>query len=274
MKRWVSLLVASGMAISLGAPALANATVYTTSGVNLREGPGLGYAKVGALQAGTGLEYLGRISTDESGEDWYQVRYYGDAVWISSSYAHLDAAALADSYAGEGYLDYNQEITAIPLATPQAQITAVPSFDDEATLAPTFGVPGMIELSGYYRTSLKGSAISLGLTSFRHDENSALQNKYYNDALLIAGNDSTEHILVSGAGYSVYGVYVGMDIASAQAVLTAAGLTQSAGTMGLYFQHRGLPPTEDNPEGFDSSISALTDGSGTITEISWSSYGN
>lgn len=272
MKRWLGILTAAALMLCLCAPALAEATVYTTASVNLREGPGLGYAKVAALQPGTGLEYLGRISTDDRGVDWYQVRYYGEAVWISSRYSYLDPEAMADSYAGDGYLDYSQDITAIPLATPQAEITAVPSFDDDATLAPTFGVPGMIELSGYYHTSLKGSAISLGLENYKQDDAGELRNAYYNDVLLIAGNDSTEHFRVTGAGYTIFGVYVGMDIASAQAVLTAAGLTQSAGTMGLYFQHPGPAASGDDPYGYDSGISAVTDGSGRVTEISWSTY--
>lgn len=272
MKKWASILTAAALVSCLSAPAQASATVYTTANVNLREGPGLKYAKIGALQSGTGLEYLGRVSADDRGVNWYQVRYYGEAVWISSAYAYLDPEALAGSYAGDGYLDYDEDLTAIPLATPQAEITAVPSFDDEATLAPTFGVPGMIELSTYYHTSLRGSAIALGLQGYKQDDLGELQNQYYNDVLLISGNDTTEHLLVSGTGYSVYGVYVGMDIASAQAILSAAGLVQSAGTMGLYFQHRGPAVSDEDQDGFDSGISALTDGSGRVTEISWSTY--
>lgn len=272
MKRWMSLLLAAALLFCLGAPALAEDMVYTTASVNLREGPGLSYAKIAALPSGTGLEYLGRISTDDRGVDWYQVRYYGEAVWISSRYAYLDPEAIANSYTGDGNLDYGQEVTAIPLATPQAEITAVPSFDDEATLAPTIGVPGMIELSPYYQTGLQDSAIALGLTEYRQDENSELRNMYYNDVLLIAGNDTTEHMRVTGTGYTIFGVYVGMDMTSAQAVLTAAGLVQSSGTMGLYFQHPGPSVSDDDADGFDSGISAVTDASGSIIEISWSTY--
>lgn len=272
MKKWGGILTAAALALCLGAPALADDMVYATNSVNLRVGPGLDYDKIAALQPGTGLEYLGRIMTDDRGVDWYQVRYYGEAVWISSKYAYLDPEAIAASYTGDGYLDYTQEVTAIPLATPQAEITAVPSFDDDAaTLAPTFGVPGMIELSGYYHTSLQGSAIALGLTDYKADDSGELRNMYYNDVLLIAGNDDTEHIRVTGTGYTLFGVYVGMDIRSAEAVLTAAGLTQSSGTMGLYFQHPSDGRGVDR-DGFDSGISAVTDASGTVIEISWSSY--
>lgn len=267
MKKWMSALVATMMLLCLCAPALADAIVYTTASVNLREGPGLDYQKIAALQPGTGLEYLGRISTDDRGVDWYQVRYYGEAVWISSRYSYLDPQAIQDSYAGDGYLDYDEVVSAIPLATPQAVITAVPSFDDEATMSPTFGVPGMIELSSYYHTSLKGSAVALGLSDYMQYQNGELKNAYYNDVLFIAGNDSTEHFRVTGTGYTIFGVYVGMDINAAQGVLTAAGLTQSSGTMGLYFQHPA-----PGGEGFDSGVSAVTDGSGRVTEISWSTY--
>ena len=53
MKKTVTLLTALVMAACLCAPALADAIVYTTASVNLREGPGLGYAKITALQPGT-----------------------------------------------------------------------------------------------------------------------------------------------------------------------------------------------------------------------------
>ena len=274
MKRIVCALTALTLAVCLCAPALADAIVYTTASVNLREGPGLGYPKITALQAGTGLESLGRVSTDDRGVDWYQVRYYGEAVWISSRYSYLDPEAVVDSYDDdeEEYLDFNQQVTDIPLATPQAEITMVPSFDDEATLAPTFGVPGMIELSTYYKTSLKGSAIALGLKDYKLDETSEVRNMYYNDVLLIAGEENVEHFRVTGTGYTIFGVYVGMDVGSAQGVLTAAGLVQTAGTMGLYFEHPSKDVSNPDLDGFDSGVSVITDASGHVTEISWSSY--
>ena len=266
MKKTVTLLMVAALVLCLCGTALAEAIVYTTATVNLREGPGLSYAKITALQPGTGLEYLGQISTDDRGIDWYQVRYYGEAVWISSRYSYLDPEAVLDS------LD-NEEAEAfadIPLATPQAEITAVPSFDDEATLAPTFGVPGMIELSTYYHAGLKGSAVALGLSDYKADEAGELQNMYYNDVLLIAGNDTLEHFRVTGTGYTLFGVYVGMDIEAARSLLSAAGLTQTAGTMGLYFEHPTDDPTYES--GYDSGLSVITDASGQVTEISWSTY--
>lgn len=264
MKRLLTIVL---LLAFLSLPALADTMLYTTDDVNLREGPGQKYAKVGALAKGTGVEYLGRISTDNQGVNWYQVRYYGEPVWICSRYACLDQDALIGSYAGVGYLDYNEEITAIPMATPQPVISGVPSLNGDAMLSPTFGVPGMIEMTSFCKTSLKGSAISLGLQEFKPDE---LRNMYYNDILLIAGKDSTDHILVTGTGYTLYGVYVGMDINSAKAVLTAAGLVQSPGGMGLYFQHPVSAFSNDGTDVYDSSVSAVTDGSGKITEISWS----
>ena len=272
MKRIACALTALALAVCLCAPALADAIVYTTASVNLREGPGLGYAKITALQPGTGLEYLGQTSTDDRGVDWYQVRYYGEAVWISSRYSYLDSEAVVDEFDQEepNYLDF-EGAEDIPLATPQAEITMVPSFDDEATLAPTFGVPGMIELSTYYKTSLKGSAVALGLKDYMLDETSEVRNRYYNDVLLIAGEENVEHFRVTGAGYTIFGAYVGMDSASAQGVLAAAGLVQTAGTMGLYFEHPGESPST-GLDGFDSGISVITDASGHVTEISWSSY--
>lgn len=262
------ILMLTVLLLCIALPALADSTLYTTDDVNLREGPGEKYAKIGALAKGTGVEYLGRVSTDSKGVDWYQIRYYGEAVWICSRYAYLDPDAIANSYAGDGFLDYNEEITAIPKATPQPVLDAVPSLDGDKIVTPTFGVPGMIEMSVFCRTSLKGSAISLGLPEFKQD---ASRNMYYSDVLLIAGKESTDHILVTGSGYSVYGVYVGMDINSAQAVLTAAGLVQTPGGMGLYFQHPSdAVSVGDGEPSYDASINAVTDGSGKVTEISWS----
>ena len=233
-------------------PALADMTLYTTDDVNLREGPGQKYAKIGALAKGTGVEFLGRVSTDSHGVDWYQIRYYGEPVWICSRYAYLDQDALIDSYAGEGFLDYNDEVTAIPMATPQPVITNLPSLNGDAMLSPTFGVPGMIEMTSFCKTSLKGSAVSLGLEGFMPD---ARRNMYYNDILLIAGKESTDHILVTGTGYTIYGVNVGMDINSARAVLSSAGLVESSGGMGLYFQHPVSAISKYGNDTFDSSIS-------------------
>ena len=271
MNKWTKILLTMLLTLCVSVPALAEATVYATANVNLRTGPGLGYEKVASVPSGTGLEFLGRVSADDREIDWYQVRYYGDSLWISSRYADLDPEVVAASRAAQEQAAEAEAASAIPLATPQAVITQVPSFDDEATLAPTFGVPGMIELSPYYHTRLKDSALALGLTNYKQDQTDELQNMYYNDVLLIAGNDDTEHFRVTGTGYTIFGVYVGMDISAAQAVLTAAGLVQSAGTMGLYFQH---PADGDgvDPDGFDSGISAVTDGSGAVTEISWSTY--
>ena len=208
MKKTACLLTALALMVCLCAPALADAIVYTTASVNLREGPGLSYAKITALQPGTGLEYLGRISTDDRGVDWYQVRYYGEAVWISSMYSYLDPEAVVDEFdqdEPENFLDF-EGAADIPLATPQAEITMVPSFDEEATLAPTFGVPGMIELSTYYKTSLKASAVALELNSYKLDETSEVRNMYYNDVLLIAGEENVEHFRVTGTGYTIFGV--------------------------------------------------------------------
>ena len=271
MNRLLCLFLAAALTLCLCMPALAvdNAIVYTTDNVNLRQGPGQKYKKVGSLIPGTGLEFMGKISTDDAGADWYQVRYYGEPVWISSNYSYLDTAELQAAY-GDDYLDlYDDGGEVIPLATPQAAITAVPSFDDEATAEPTFSVPGLIELAPYYHASLKSTAGALSLTGRRRDETGRLHNMYYNDVLLIGGNRTTEHMRLSGSGYSIFGVYVGMDLESARAVLNAAGLTQSTGTMGLYFEHPSSSKSKVNVNGYDSGLSVLTDGSGLVSEISW-----
>ena len=63
--------------------------VISTGSVNLRKGPGTGYARIFALPKGTKLTYLGKTSTDSRGRKWYNVSYNGTAGWVSSRYSVL-----------------------------------------------------------------------------------------------------------------------------------------------------------------------------------------
>lgn len=63
--------------------------VVTTASVNLRRGPGTGYARVTSYLKDKKLTYLGSSSTDSRGVVWYKVsdgKYTG---WISSVYSDL-----------------------------------------------------------------------------------------------------------------------------------------------------------------------------------------
>ena len=76
----------AGAAAHSAAPAYA----YTTGDVNLRSGPGLGYDSVGVIPAGTSVEYLGEVSTDERGVEWYHISSSGKTGWGSSKYVAID----------------------------------------------------------------------------------------------------------------------------------------------------------------------------------------
>ncbi len=61
-------------------------TGQATSGVNLRSGPGVNYAKVGGLASGDSVEVVGCTSDHE----WYQVRApSGTLAWVAATYISL-----------------------------------------------------------------------------------------------------------------------------------------------------------------------------------------
>lgn len=75
-------------------PSTDNKSVRTTGEVNLRTGPGLDYATVGAIPKGSTLSYLGESSVDSRGVEWYKVQHATQgAVWVSSRYSQFDSAA-------------------------------------------------------------------------------------------------------------------------------------------------------------------------------------
>ena len=72
--------------------------VTATASVKIRSGPGLGYAELGAIEAGDTLEYRNETSVDDRGVAWYKVSYgtYTTA-WISSKYAKLSSDSSSSS---------------------------------------------------------------------------------------------------------------------------------------------------------------------------------
>ena len=241
-----ALLIAM-ILLALCAHALGAGTVRTTGSVNLREGPGRNYPKAAAVGKGKVLDYLGETVADARGVDWYKIAYKDQVLWVSSRYSKLEQQAPAE-----------------PAATLPPRIAPA--------VLPTLGAGDMVELSDFYLSSLSDAALALRLTAHGEDNLSELQHFYTNDALLIAGNDLLEHFLVTGPGYAIFGVYVGMDINAARSALLSAGLVQAGNTMGAYFQHLAGPRSSVNVDGYDSGISLMTDAAGTVTEISWSTY--
>lgn len=129
-----------------------------------------------------------------------------------------------------------------------------------------------VELSGYYRDDLVSAANEIGLISYRQVESEA-PYQYYNDAVILAGNQYVENIVIYGKGYELYGVYVGMDLAAARACLNAAGLDYVASMNGVSYEHRG---TKDSAfideQGHDSIINVWVGDDNVVTEIDWSTY--
>lgn len=65
-------------------------TVRATNGdTYLRSGPGLHYERLDVLHIYESATYLGAISTDERGVDWYKVRMGTKEGWVSSKYTVL-----------------------------------------------------------------------------------------------------------------------------------------------------------------------------------------
>lgn len=79
-KGWVSSAFAERLSSSGAGDA-----VTTTGSVYMREGPGLGYDTIRAIDEGMTLTY-DKSQKDSRGVTWYRVRYNGDRGWISSKY--------------------------------------------------------------------------------------------------------------------------------------------------------------------------------------------
>ena len=128
------------------------------------------------------------------------------------------------------------------------------------------------EVSDYYLANLMEAATALGLNGFRKDEHSEVPYQYYNDVLTIAGYDRVEYIGLSGEGYSVFGVTVGMEADRAAALMDDAGLDEADSADGYVFERRGGENSVYvDGAGHDSNIVLEID-EGKVVEIHWSSY--
>ncbi len=280
MKRSIKRIAALALALMLLC-GLALAEVRTTANVNLRSGPGLNYEIVTSYKEGRQLTYLNESSADDRGVTWYKVSDGKHTGWISEKYVELK---------GE---DVQPAATAQPTAAPSAQpgpsseaggnaLNAGGLFADSLggeQPQPTAGValPDLsrsVELSGYYGIDLVTAANEIGLISYREVVSEA-PYQYYDAALILAGNQTVESIVVYGAGYEVYGVSVGMDAQTAMACLNAAGLDymDSMNGNGITYEHRaaeGAPFADAN--GHDSCLNLWISPENTVTEIDWSTY--
>lgn len=63
--------------------------VRATSSLNVRSSPSTSGKQLGTLSEGTTATYLGYVSTDSRGVDWYKISYDGSSAWVSSTYSVL-----------------------------------------------------------------------------------------------------------------------------------------------------------------------------------------
>lgn len=67
----------------------AGSVVLAEGDVNVRTGPGLGFAIVDTMLTGETADYLGVSSSDERGVTWFNVQFDGNEGWVSSTWASL-----------------------------------------------------------------------------------------------------------------------------------------------------------------------------------------
>ena len=293
---------AFALALALMLCAVALAEVRTTASINMRSGPGKDYEIVTSFSADKLLTYLGETSVDERGIAWYKVSGGDKTGWVSSMYSKLenedDQPAATAAPTAE---DAAAQPTEAPATQPQAGLPALNAgglFADslnpakpEPTQAPVeepaqepapapAGEPAQepllpalqatVELSTYYRDNLVDAANAIGLISYRQVESEA-PYQYYDDALILAGNQNVENIVVYGEGYEVYGVHVGMSVNAAMACLNAAGLDYAGNNT---FEHRAAADSGffADENGHDSCINLWVNDEDIVTEIDWSTY--
>ena len=299
MKHRALRIVAAALAL-LFAWGMALAEVRTTASVNVRSGPGLSYDIVATYQENKSLTYLGESSTDDRGVVWYKVSTNNGDGWVSSRYSELKGEAAptaepvvaeptaepapaatekpADGLAGLPALNagglFAESIVnenPAPAEEPAQAPVEVPA--EAPVEEPQLPQPGQtVELSTYYRSDLVTAANEIGMISYRQVESEA-PYQYYDAALILAGNQNVENIVVYGGGYEVYGVHVGMNVNEAMAFLNAAGLDYMASPNGVSYEHRAAadaPFADEN--GHDSCINLWVDADDVVTEIDWSTY--
>ena len=293
------LAVAAALMLILG---LALAEVRTTGDVWLRTGPGLDYDAVSILSSGKSFEYLGESSVDERGVAWYRISAGGKEGWVSSRYTELigepakseDEAEAAEAvepapteapasqnalfagllFGGDASEEESEKKAEAEIEDePKAEAPAEePTGNAEAAPTSANAPARTVELSTYYLNNLVEAANEIGLISYRQVE-SETPYQYYDKALILAGNQQVENIVVYGPGYEVYGVSVGMDINAARACLNAAGLDYVESVNGVTYEHRATEASLfTDPQGHDSCINVWVSDSGAVTEIDWSTY--
>jgi len=64
-------------------------SIRANAEVNVRSGPGTGYAIIGRMYAGETADYTGTSKRASNGGLWYQINYYNTTGWVSASYTSI-----------------------------------------------------------------------------------------------------------------------------------------------------------------------------------------
>lgn len=140
----------------------------------------------------------------------------------------------------------------------------IPGYDAEAA-------GSYIDASRYYLVNLAEAAKALSLPNYEEVVSEA-PYQYSNGALTIGGTSRAEYFSLSGAGYTLFGAAPGMDIESAKAALSDAGLVLLDDSDGIAtFEHPSDERSIIDIEGFDSCINVWYQ-DGIVTLLDWSTY--
>ncbi|MBR6219553.1 MAG: SH3 domain-containing protein [Clostridia bacterium] len=265
--------------------------VVTTGSVWLRSAPNLNAEQITSYKEGKSLTFLGETAEDERPVLWYKVTDGKNTGWISSKYSKLVNEELPAPAATEAPVEAPVEPIAAPVEPTEAPaplpelegdsegdssaatdaLNAGKLFVDSIFQKPADNAD-VVELSGFYMDDLVTAANDIGLIDYR-EVISEVPFQYYNDAVIIAGNQNVEHVEVFGAGYSVFGVQVGMSTGEAIACLNAAGLDYLPGLNGVTYEHpAGESAGYVDENGHDSCVNLYTDDRNVVIVIDWSTY--
>lgn len=290
MRKHVLKIAALALALMMiGGAALSE--VVTTGSVWLRSAPNLNAEQITSYKEGKSLTFLGETAEDERPVLWYKVTDGKNTGWISSKYSKLVNEELPAPAATEAPVETPVEPIAAPVESTEAPAPLPePEGDSEGDSSAAtdalnagklfvdsiFQKPAdnadVVELSGFYMDDLVTAANDIGLIDYR-EVISEVPFQYYNDAVIIAGNQNVEHVEVFGAGYSVFGVQVGMSTGEAIACLNAAGLDYLPGLNGVTYEHpAGESAGYVDENGHDSCVNVYTDAQNIVVEIDWSTY--
>ncbi|MBE5776757.1 MAG: hypothetical protein E7326_04565 [Clostridiales bacterium] len=122
----------------------------------------------------------------------------------------------------------------------------------------------LTELSNIYLQSFDEIAITLGLNENMDSD----MREFTNGSVFITGQHYIEHIVLTGAGYTVYGVKVGDNVTDAVRLLKQKLVPDSQSTEAYIYR---IPCSPDSVsidgEGFDGTLTITVDANKQVTSI-------